>query len=179
MISMGLSIFRSKSAILAILIQKVRKSAFLRTFSPQNALFRTFRSKTLKTGMGQKCCSRQCFFRYFGGHFRKKAQNGGFLAFWEVFTTFGGQKLILRPKSEKTQKLAKDEKALFSLRAQNSENIRFWARFWSPKLPKALLSLWGQLFHPGAFLAPKAPQKRKTSSFSASGALLEPKTPQN
>ena len=93
MISMGLFIFHSKSAILAIFTQKVRKSAFLRTFSPQNALFRPFRSKTLKTGMGQKCCSSQCFFRCFGSNFRKNAQNGRFLVFWAVFTTFGSKKV--------------------------------------------------------------------------------------
>ena len=112
MISMGVSIFHSKSAILAILTQKVRKSAFLRTFLPQNALFRPFRSKTLKTGMGQKCCSSQCFFRCFGGHFRKKAQNGGFLAFWAVLTTFGGQKTAFAPKKRKSAKKRKRRKSI-------------------------------------------------------------------
>ena len=46
------------------------------------------------------------------------------------------------------------------------KNIRFWARFWSPKRPKSLFSLLGQLFGSGAFWAPKALQKRKMSSFS-------------
>ena len=84
--------------------------------------------------------------RCFGGHFRKKAQNGGISAFWGVLTTFEGQKLLLRPKSEKAQKSAKDEKALFSLRARNSENVRFWARFWSPKRPKPLFFTFGPTF---------------------------------
>ena len=145
---------------------KSARMCVLRTFAPQNALFRPFRSKTVKTAMGQKRCSSQCFFIYFGCHFRKMAQKGRFSAFWAVLTTFGGQKLLLRPKSEKAQKPAKDEKASFSLRAQNSENIRFWARFWSPKRPKALFPLLGQFFRSGAFWAPKAPQKRKMSSFS-------------
>ena len=161
MISMGLSIFHSKRAILAIVEQKVRKSAFRSTFSPQNALFRPFRSKTLKTGMGQKCCSRQCFFRYFGSHFRKKAKMGGILAFWAILTTFGHQKLLLRTKSEKAQKSAKDEKSSFSLQAQNSENIRFWARFWSPKRKKTFFSLLGQLFRSGAFCRQKLPRSEK------------------
>ena len=45
-------------------------------------------------------------------------------------------------------------------------NIGFWARFWSPKRPKSLFSLLGQLFGSGAFWVPKALQKRKMMSFS-------------
>ena len=186
---MGVSIFHSKSAILAISAQKVRKSAFLRTFAPQNALFRSFRSKTLKTGMGQKCCSSQCFFRCFGGHFRKKAQNGGFLAFWTVLTTFGGQKLLLRPKSEKAQKSAKDEKASFSLRAQNSEKRNVLGTFLEPKTPKITFSAFGPTFPfwsvLGAKSAPEAKnefistfwlQKVGKSRFCDSGRKRVPKT---
>ena len=145
MISMGLSKFHSKSAIFAILAKKCEKCV-LRTFALQNALFRSLRSKTLKTGMGQKCCSSQCFFRCFGGHFRKKAQNGGFLAFWAVLTTFGGQKLLLRPKSEKAQKSAKDEKASFSLRARNSEKRKVLGTFLEPKTPKTAFFTFGPTF---------------------------------
>ena len=116
--------------------------------------------------MGQKCCSSQCFFRCFGGHFRKRAQNGGFLAFWAVLTTFGSQKLLLRPKSEKAQKMQKAKKHHFRSERKTVENVRFWARFWSPKRPKPLFSFLGPLFRSGAFLARKAPQKRKMSSFS-------------
>ena len=116
--------------------------------------------------MGQKCCSSQCFFRSFGGHLRKKAQNGGFLAFLAVLTTFGGQKLLLRPKSEKAQKTQKTKKHRFRSERETVKNVRFWARFWTPKRPKPLFSLLGPLFRSGAFVAPKAPQKRKMSSFS-------------
>ena len=166
MISMLLSILHSKRAIFCDFRPRSAEMWFSAHFCAPKRSFRPFSSKTLKTGMGQKCGSRQCFFRSLGGNFRKKAQNGVFLALWELFTTFGGQKLILRPKSEKTQKMAKDEKSWFSLRARNSENVRFWARFWSQKRLKSFFLLLGTLFRSGAFWAPKAPQKRKISSFS-------------
>ena len=105
-------------------------------------------------------------FRCFGRHFRKEAQNGGFLAFWAVLITFGGQKLLLRPKSEKAQKAQKTKKHHFRSERETVKNVRFWARFWSQKRPKSLFLLLGQLFRSGAFWAPKAPQKRKMSSFS-------------
>ena len=147
---------------------KVRFCALLRP----KTHFRSFRSKTLKTGMGQKCCSRQCFLRYFGGHFRKKAQNDGFLAFLAFGTTFGGQKLILRPKSGKRENEQNTKKNHFRSERKTVINVTFWARFWSPKRPKALFSLLGPLFRFGAFWAPKAPQKRKMSTFS----LFAPKS---
>ena len=70
--------FSPKRVILTILGPKVRKWVISRTFSPQNAFLRLFRSKTPKTGMGREPCSSQCFFSYFGSHLRKKAPKGRF-----------------------------------------------------------------------------------------------------
>ena len=157
--------FRSKRAILAILAPKVRKWAFLRTFAPQNALFRTFRSKTVKTGTGQKCCSSQCFFRYFECHFRKKAEKGGFWAFWAVFPLLDAKNSFCVQKAKNRKSGRKTKNHVFRPKRQTMKNISIWARFWSPKLPKAHFSLLGQLFRSGAFLAPKARQKWKISTF--------------
>ena len=117
--------------------------------------------------MGQKCCSRQCFFRYFGCHFREKAQKGGILAFWAVLTTFGGQKLLLRPKSEKAQKRAKDEKASISLRAQNSENHKVLGTFLEPKTPKSAFFAFGPTFPFWSVLGAKsAPEAKNEHIFT-------------
>ena len=124
----------------------MRKWAKFCAFSLQNAFLRLFRSKTPKTGMGREPCSSQCFFSYFGSHLRKKAPKGRFWAFWAVLTTFGGQKLLLRPKSEKVQKRAKDENASFSLRAQNSEKHKVLGTFLEPKTPKIAFFSFGPTF---------------------------------
>ena len=161
MISMLLSKFSLQRSDFCDFGPKSAKMGVLRTFAPQNALFRPFRSKTLKTGMGQKCCSSQCFFRCFGGHFRKKAQKGGFLAFLAVLTTFGCQKLLLRPKSEKAQKSAKDEKASFSLRARNSEKRKVLGTFLEPKTPKIAFSAFGPTFPFWSVLGAKSAPEAK------------------
>ena len=57
-------------------------------------------------------------------------------------------------------------KIMFSLRAPNSEKHTHLGTFLEPKTPKIAFSTFGQLFRSGAFWAPKAPQKRKMSSFS-------------
>ena len=146
MISMLLSKFSLQRSDFSDFGSKSAEKCVLAHFFAPKRTFCLFRSKTLKTGMGQKCCSSQCFFRFFGGHFRKKAQNGGFLAFWAVLTTFGGQKLLLRPKSEKAQKSAKDEKASFSLRAQNSGKRNVLGTFLEPKTPETAFFTFGPTF---------------------------------
>ena len=100
-------------------------------------------------------------FRYFGCHFREKAQKGGFLAFWAVLTTFGGQKLLLRPKSEKAQKGAKDKKSLFSRRARNSEKRRVLGTFLEPKTPKSAFFAFGQTFPSWSVLGAKSAPEAK------------------
>ena len=146
MISMLLSKFSLQRSDFSDFDPKSAEKCVFAHFVAPKRTFRPFRSKTLKTGMGQKCCSSQCFFRCFGGNFRKKAQKGGSLAFWAVLTTFGGQKLLLRPKSDKAQKSAKDEKASFSLRAQNSEKRNVLGTFLDPKTPKSAFSAFGPTF---------------------------------
>ena len=139
--------------------------------------------------MGQKCCSRQCFFRCFGGHFRKKAQKCGFWAFLAFLATFGGQKRILRLKSVKTQKWKKDENASFSLQAQNSDKHKVLGTFLEPKTPKIAFFAFGPTFPfwgvLGAKSAPEAKNelistflfpKVENSNFCDSGRKREPKT---
>ena len=109
-------------------------------------------------------------FRCFGGHFRKMAQNGRFLAFGAVFTTFGGQKLLLRPKSGKAQKRAKVDKSSFSLQAQNTENIRFWARFRGPKRRKAFFHFWANFSVLERFWRQKRPTSGKWVHFQFCGS---------
>ena len=116
--------------------------------------------------MGQKCCSSQCFFTHFGCHFRKNAQKGGFFAFWAVSTTFGGQNCFCAQKAKKRKKGRKTKYHHFRSERETVKNVRFWARFWSPKRPNPLFSLLGTFCRSGAFWALKAPQKRKMSSFS-------------
>ena len=86
---------------------------------------------------------------------------GAFLAFWAVLSTFGGQKLLLRPKSEIAQKSAKDEKASFSLRAQNSEKRKVLGTFLGPKTPKTAFSAFGPTFAFWSVLGAKSAPEAK------------------
>ena len=153
--------FPPKKAIFAILGQKVRKFAFWRTFAPRNALSRLFRSKTRKRARARNLALANAFFSYFGSHFRKKAEKGGFFAFWEVWATFGSQNLLLRPKSEKAQQRAEDEKASISLRAQNSGNHKVLGTFLEPKTPKSAFStFWPTFPFWSVFGAKSAPEAK-------------------
>ena len=99
-------------------------------------------------------------FRCFGSHFRKKAAQCGFSTFVALLMAFGGQNLILYPKSVKPQKRAKDEKASFSLQAQNSDKHKVLGTFLEPKTPKIAFSAFGPTFRfwcvLGAKSAPEA-----------------------
>ena len=81
MISMGLSIFHSKSAILAILTQKVRKSAFLRTIPPQNALFALFAPKRSKRAWARNVALANAFLGVLEVICAKRREMGDFQRF--------------------------------------------------------------------------------------------------
>ena len=169
--SYGSFIFSPKRVILTILGPKVREIVISRTFSPQNAFLRLFRSKTPKTGMGREPCSSQCFFlAILGAICAKRRQRADFERFGWFWPLLEAKNCFCTQKAKKRKKLRKTKKHHFRSERQTVKNIRFWARFWGPKRPESLFSVLGQLFRSGAFLAPKAPQKRKMSSFPLFGS---------
>ena len=134
-------------------------------------------------------CSVLGGFDHFWMPFSQKCAKGrifsvlsGFYHFWTPATAFA-------PKKRKNAKWAKDEKALFSLRAPNSEKHKVLGTFLEPKTPKSAFFTFGPTFPFwsvfGAKSAPEAKNKListfwlpkvEESRFCDSGRKRVPKT---
>ena len=121
--------------------------------------------------------------------FSQKGVKGCIFSVLGCFDHFWRPKTAFAPKKRKSAKNAKDEKASFSLRAQNSGKRKVLGTFLEPKTPKTAFSAFGPTFAfwsvLGAKSAPEAKNeliftfllpKVENSRFYDSGRKRVPKT---
>ena len=160
MISMDLSKFSLQRSDFSNFDPKSAEKCVSEHFFVPKRSFSHFSLQNAKNWHGPETLLQTMLFQLFWEPFSQKDVKGRNFSILPVFTTFGGQKLLLRPKSEKEQKWVKDEKSCFPLRAPNSEKHKHLGTFLEPKTPKIAFSTFGQTFPfwsvSGAKSAPEA-----------------------